>query len=91
VEEEDRGRVTLSWSHPGVAFAAGAATLVGGIVAGKIVIDAVQGRLPEPEGPSVMDESVRFVGSMLGLSLALLQLPRAYDAAQAIIQQQGGV
>jgi hypothetical protein len=74
---------------PKVAFALGAATLVASIFIGKVLVDAVQGQLPPPPrgAPGPLDQSVRFVGSLAGISVTLLQLPRAWEAAQDLLQK----
>ncbi len=75
-------------ASPGVALLVGAGTLVGGILVGKAVVDLAQG---DEARPGAMDESVRFVGSMIGLTLAVVQIPRAYEAAQAIMYKSSAL
>jgi hypothetical protein len=71
------------------ALLVGGLTLVGGIVVGKIVVDAIHGRLPEtPSGaPGPLDQSVRLVASLLGLTVTLVQLPNAWNAAQELVRE----
>jgi hypothetical protein len=65
----------------------GAGTLVGGIILGKVVVDAIGGaehRAPGERG--ALDESIRLVASLTGISVTLLQLPAAWAQVQAIIK-----
>lgn len=68
---------------------AGGVALVGSIVVGKIVVDAIQGdEVREPGERSALDESVRLVASLLGISVSLLHLPQAWEEAQKLVQSQ---
>lgn len=67
----------------------GGATLVGGIIVGKIAVDAIQGAEHRAPGErSALDESVRLVASLAGISVTLLQLPAAWAQVQKLMQAE---
>lgn len=69
------------------AFLIGASTLVGGLLLGKSVVDLIQGDSPSRPGEgSPFVESVRLVGSLVGISVSVMQLPAAWVAAQKFIK-----
>lgn len=72
-----------------VLFLAGV-TLVGGIAVGKAVVDGAHKLPPIPVGPknrTVIEESVRLVATLVGIGISLVQLPRAWDEAQKLVEQ----
>lgn len=73
--------------RPGVlAFLAGA-TLIGTIGIGKAAVDAAHSKIRYPGGDDkAMGESVRVIGSLFGITLGLLQLPKAWEEAQKFLQ-----
>ena len=77
--------------RPGVlAFVAGA-TLIGGIAIGKAAIDAGHRVTPKPgtDTGKALDESVRFVGTLFGIAVTLVQLPKAWEEAKKLIAAGG--
>lgn len=73
--------------RPGVvAFLAGA-VLVGGIGIGKAAIDAAHSKTnyPAREGKP-LDESVRFVGTLFGITMTLFQLPKVWEEAKKLLE-----
>lgn len=78
--------------RPGVlAFVAGA-TLVGGIAIGKAAVDAAHQKIVPRHATGsqkALDESVRFVGTLFGIGVTLLQLPRAWEEAKKLIESGG--
>ena len=77
----------VATASPALALFLGGATLVTGIVIGKVVVDQVQGKIEKASGDEPLDEAVRFVGALVGLSVTVLQIPAAWAAAQKIIQE----
>jgi len=75
--------------RPGVvAFLAGA-VLIGGIGIGKAAIDAAHQKAVPPGASASrreLDEAVRLVGTILGIGVSLMQLPRAWEEAQKLLQ-----
>lgn len=64
----------------------GGATLIGGLIVGKVAADWIQGdEVREPGERSAFDESVRLVASLIGISVTLLQLPAAYAEVQKLM------
>ena len=69
-----------------VAFLAGA-TLIGTIGIGKAAVDAAHSKVVYPKGKdTALDESVRLVGALFGIAVTLVQLPKAWEEAQKLIQ-----
>lgn len=65
-------------------------TLVGGIALGKAAVDAVQKLPPLPvdaKNRPVIEDSVRFVATLVGLGVTVVQLPRAWEEAQKLAQE----
>lgn len=90
MEEQDRGRVSLpASSSPYVLLVLGGATLAGAVLAGKIAVDAIQGDEPPRAGRTDFEESVRLVGSLLGISVTLLQIPAAIGQAKELLDKGG--
>jgi hypothetical protein len=72
-----------------VFFLAGV-TLVGGVALGKLFVDSVQKLPPLPVGQKnqeVLGDSVKLVATLVGLSVSLVQLPRAWDEAQKLVAE----
>ena len=68
------------------AFLIGASTLVGGLLLGKSLIDLIEKRVPSPTNDTAFLDSVRLVGSIVGVSVSVMQLPAAWAAAQKFIK-----
>ncbi len=69
---------------------AGAAALAGSIFVGKAIVDAIQGdEVRAPGERSALDESVRLVASLVGISVSLLHLPQAWEEANKLVRSQG--
>jgi len=69
-----------------MAFLAGA-TLVGTIGVGKAAVDASYSRvIPAKRKDTTLDESIRFVGTFVGLIVTVLHIPRAWEEAQKLIE-----
>ncbi len=65
-------------------------TLVGGVAIGKYLVDSAQKLPPPPLGKQnqeVLGDSVKLVATLLGISISLVQLPRAWDEAQKLVAE----
>jgi hypothetical protein len=75
--------------HEAVFFLAGV-TLVGGVAIGKYLVDSAQ-KLPSPpigkQNQEILGDSVKLVATLVGLSISLVQLPRAWDEAQKLVAE----
>jgi hypothetical protein len=72
-------------SKPALAFLAGA-TLIGTIGIGKAAVDASYSKVVYPKHKdTALDESVRLVGTLVGIAITLVQLPKAWEEAQKFL------
>lgn len=75
------------------AFVLGAATLVGGILAGKFAIDHTlnrpswQATQRRSGGAQSIDDSLRFVATITGLTFMLIRLPETWEDAKHLGEQ----
>ena len=75
-------------SSPFALALIGGGTLVASAFLGKLAVDAVQGEAPKRPGErGDFEESVRLVGSLVGISVTLLQIPNAIAQAKELIQK----
>ncbi len=75
-------------SSPFALVLLGGGTLIGAAFLGKLGVDAIQGDEPKSVGKrSDFEESVRLVGSLVGISVTLLQIPKAIAQAQELIKK----
>lgn len=74
-------------SKPALAFLAGA-TLIGTIGIGKAAVDAGYSKVVYPKGKdTALDEAVRLVGTLIGITITLVQLPRVMAEAQKFLAE----
>lgn len=77
--------------RPEVAALVGGATLIGGIAIGKAAVDAGRTKFIPPGEKRgyqrTLDDSVRFVGAIVGIGLALFQLPSAWEQAKKLVEK----
>lgn len=74
-------------SKPALAFLAGA-TLIGTIGVGKAAVDASYSKVIYPKRKdTALDESIRLVGTLVGISVTLVQLPKIWQEAQKLVAE----
>lgn len=71
-----------------IALFLGGAVLVGGIGIGKTLVDAGMNKPGAPIPPSSgIGDSIRFVATMVGLTVSLLQLPTAVEQMNKLLEE----
>jgi len=74
-------------SKPALAFLAGA-TLIGTIGIGKAAVDAGYSKVVYPKRKdTALDESIRLVGTLIGISITLVQIPKVWEEAQKFVAE----